>query len=337
MQQQKNTNLFLSNSNKNRLFFSKIKLKLPLCIPSLSSGTPLHPRSHLPTLPSLWSVLGSAMMAWTATMASLILVWSSLSSSMCSRRRIWAASFRVASERRGQSEHLFYLVKKSKQTLLHQCAIPVMWDFLKSSIHLQYRNPRCACLKLLEHPGTKEENIYNREHMKTTESKTSPDLNHCKTTAVLPVETSSAYLSVLAGFSDGFWRESVLDENTNCLAGTESTVQSINCLRHTIYRNVKIKEQISYMHKSHLEHNQVVVMPLDLEDVRQGCHSRFEIGRVTWKNTKRVIIASFVWNEQIKKKRVMREGEEAKRKDGQRNVSTHCQGWREGLLLCHCC
>lgn len=55
---------------------------------------------HLPTFPSLWSVFGSAMMAWTATMASLILVWSSLSSSMCSRRKIWAASFRVASGKR---------------------------------------------------------------------------------------------------------------------------------------------------------------------------------------------------------------------------------------------
>ena len=37
------------------------------------------------------------MMAWTATMASLIFVCSSLSSSMCSNRRIWAASLRTAS------------------------------------------------------------------------------------------------------------------------------------------------------------------------------------------------------------------------------------------------
>lgn len=57
---------------------------------------------HLPTLPSLWSVLGSAMMAWTATMASLILVCSSRSSSMCSRRRIWAASLITASGERAQ-------------------------------------------------------------------------------------------------------------------------------------------------------------------------------------------------------------------------------------------
>lgn len=57
----------------------------------------VSPGPYLPTFPSLWSVLGSAMMAWTATMASLILVCSSRSSSMCSRRRIWAASFRVAS------------------------------------------------------------------------------------------------------------------------------------------------------------------------------------------------------------------------------------------------
>lgn len=52
---------------------------------------------HLPTFPRRWSVFGSAMMACTATMASLIFVWSSRSSSMCRSRRIRAASFRVAS------------------------------------------------------------------------------------------------------------------------------------------------------------------------------------------------------------------------------------------------
>lgn len=91
----KNTNSFMSNSY-DRLLLSKSNWNPRSPVPS--SSVPLHPHSHLPTLPSLWSVLGSAMMAWTATMASLILVWSSLSSSMCSRRRIWAASFRVASE-----------------------------------------------------------------------------------------------------------------------------------------------------------------------------------------------------------------------------------------------
>ncbi len=97
MQQRKNTNSFLFSSNKS--FSSGSQMKTPVAQPLPPAlSVPLHPHSHLPTLPSLWSVFGSAMMAWTATMASLILVWSSLSSSMCSRRRIWAASFRVASE-----------------------------------------------------------------------------------------------------------------------------------------------------------------------------------------------------------------------------------------------
>lgn len=101
-----NSNSLISCTNrKNRnlcpIQTKKKKSKLLWFSPSLSSSNvPLHPHSHLPTLPSLWSVLGSAMMAWTATMASLILVWSSLSSSICSRRRIWAASFRVASEKK---------------------------------------------------------------------------------------------------------------------------------------------------------------------------------------------------------------------------------------------
>lgn len=93
-----NTNSFMSISNQERPFLKSNENSRGSVLPFLPSSVPLHPRSHLPTLPSLWSVLGSAMMAWTATMASLILVWSSLSSSMCSRRRIWAASFRVASE-----------------------------------------------------------------------------------------------------------------------------------------------------------------------------------------------------------------------------------------------
>lgn len=101
--------------------------------------------SHLPTLPSLWSVLGSAMMAWTATMASLILVWSSLSSSICSRRRIWAASFRVASEKTfilGTNWELCFVKKHSRET------------------HLQCQNPTHACPKLPGHPG-KHRYMYN--------------------------------------------------------------------------------------------------------------------------------------------------------------------------------
>lgn len=90
-------------------------------VQSLTSFAVRHrPRSHLPTLPSRWSVLGSAMMAWTATMASLILVCSSLSSSMCSRRRIWAASFRVASEEKRQK---FYqkLTNTLREAILMNC------------------------------------------------------------------------------------------------------------------------------------------------------------------------------------------------------------------------
>lgn len=80
-------------------FQKKKKIKTPI-FQSFSSPFFVCLLPHLPTFPSLWSVLGSAMMACTATMASLILVCSSRSSSMCSRRRIWAASFRVASGRK---------------------------------------------------------------------------------------------------------------------------------------------------------------------------------------------------------------------------------------------
>lgn len=53
---------------------------------------------YTPTRPSDWSVLGLAVMAWTATMASLILVWSSLNSVTCNKRIILAASFTAESE-----------------------------------------------------------------------------------------------------------------------------------------------------------------------------------------------------------------------------------------------
>lgn len=85
------------------------------------------------------------MMAWTATMASLILVWSSLSSSMCSRRRIWAASFRVA------SENTFILG--------YNCELRFVNDHWGEA-HLRCQNPMCACPKLLGHPG-KDRYMYN--------------------------------------------------------------------------------------------------------------------------------------------------------------------------------
>ena len=53
---------------------------------------------YTPTRPSDWSVLGLAVMACTATMASLILVWSSLNSVTCNKRIILAASLTAESE-----------------------------------------------------------------------------------------------------------------------------------------------------------------------------------------------------------------------------------------------
>lgn len=119
----------------------------------LYSTSLFFPYSHLPTLPSLWSVLGSAMMAWTATMASLILVCSSLSSSMCSRRRIWAASFRVASTDR-----------KASLTVTSQIQNK---SIFKTSTHLPCQILKCVCPTLQEHPRTETQINHNFNDLKS--------------------------------------------------------------------------------------------------------------------------------------------------------------------------
>lgn len=49
----------------------------------------------------------------------------------------------------------------------------------------------------------------------------------------------------------------------------------INCMFDMF--SLSIWYQAIRYHTSYLEHNQVVVMPLNLEDVRQSCDSCFEI------------------------------------------------------------
>lgn len=62
MQQQKQCKLIYVEGGQ--AFPNQIKTQSLCFSPSLLfSCVPLHPRSHLPTLPSLWSVLGLAMMA----------------------------------------------------------------------------------------------------------------------------------------------------------------------------------------------------------------------------------------------------------------------------------
>lgn len=56
------------------------------------------PTYHTPIRPSDWSVLGLAVMAWTATMASLIRVWRSRNSVTCNNLIILAASLTAESE-----------------------------------------------------------------------------------------------------------------------------------------------------------------------------------------------------------------------------------------------
>ena len=56
------------------------------------------PTYHTPIRPSDWSVLGLAVMAWTATMASLIRVWRSRNSVTCNNLIILAASLIAESE-----------------------------------------------------------------------------------------------------------------------------------------------------------------------------------------------------------------------------------------------
>lgn len=76
-------------------------------------------------------------------------------------------------------------------------------------------------------------------------------------------------------------------------------------------------------HCSHLEHNQVVIMPLYLEDVGESCHSCFKIWRITCKGK----------NE---KKKL---SEKAKYRDKPTRIDAslpYCQGWWEDPLLWHC-
>lgn len=75
---------------------------------------------------------------------------------------------------------------------------------------------------------------------------------------------------------------------------------------------------------AHLEHHQVVVMPLYLEDAGQSHHSCFEIWRITWKRGKQAMMSSFTWDGSMTTSK--------KRADGG-GVSPYCQGWWGGPLL----
>lgn len=121
----------------------------------------------------------------------------------------------------------------------------------KSSTHLQCRNPRCACLKLLGYPG-KHRNMHMLHDWDCTLSSwvisrmnlhygkcriqcfwslvhKSQDISASAASITLDtkyVHLQFTYLSVLAGFSDGFRRKSVLDQNTNGLPGAHENTHN---------------------------------------------------------------------------------------------------------------
>lgn len=63
---------------------------------------------------------------------------------------------------------------------------------------------------------------------------------------------------------------------------------------------------------SHLEHDQVVVMPLYLEDVDQSRHSGFEIWRITCET--QTTVSLFTWSEVMTRSK--RKGESARTEAG---------------------
>ncbi len=89
----------------------------------------------------------------------------------------------------------------------------------------------------------------------------------------------------------------------------------------------------------HLEHNQVVVMTLNLEDVGQSHHSCFKFWRITCQTQTNddFILLPGQRDDEIKEKRTECEKSKVRGRAGeQRNVSTYCRGWWEGPLICCC-
>lgn len=88
---------------------------------------------------------------------------------------------------------------------------------------------------------------------------------------------------------------------------------------------------------AHLEHHQVVVVPLYLQDAGQSHHSCFEIWRITWKRGKRAMMSSFAWGGSMKtskrrkkkiprKQRARADGEEGSVLTVKVDEGVHCLG-----------